>query len=175
MTLEQLRQSIPDYGKDIRLNLSSVLSPDGAPGLHENQIWSTALACAYQTRNRKLIDTFESEVAGKISDAEKHAAKAAATIMAMNNIYYRFTHFVEDQDITKLPARLRMNVIGNPGVDKMDFELYCLAVSALNGCAMCVNSHITQVKKAGASNEAIQSAVRIASVVNATATAIDIQ
>lgn len=174
MSLEQLKQSIPEFGKDIRLNLSSILSPEGAPGLSENQIWATALACAYQSKNAKVIAAIEAEAAGNTSDAERNAAKGAATIMAMNNIYYRFTHMVEDKDITKLPARLRMNFIGNPGVEKLDFEIYCLAVSAINGYSVCVNSHIAQVKKAGASNEAVQSAVRIAAVLNAASTAMDI-
>lgn len=175
MSLEALKNEIQDYAKDIRLNLSSVLSTDGAPGLKENQIWGTALSCAYSTKNKELIQAIETDAAAHLSDAEKHAAKAAATIMAMNNVYYSFNHMVKDPEITKLPARLRMNIIGNPGIDKIDFEFYCIAVSAMNGCEMCVNSHIAQVKKAGMTNEAVQSAARIAAVINAAATALEIR
>ena len=101
------------------------------------------------------------------------AAKAAAAIMAMNNIYYRFTHLASAPDYKTLPARLRMNVIGKPGVDKMDFELWCLAVSAIIGCGVCVDSHEKVLRDCGMSAEQIQAAVRIAAVVHAVAATLD--
>ena len=89
--------------------------------------------------------------------------------MAMNNIYYRFMHLGTSADYKTLPARLRMNVIGKPGVDKVDFELWSLAVSAINGCGVCIDSHEKILREAGLSAEQIQAAVRIAATVHAVA------
>src|SRR5690606_1882598 len=108
-----------------------------------------------------------------LDDAQVKAARAAASIMGMNNVYYRFTHLVGNDEYSKLPAKLRMNVIGNPGVDKTDFELYSLAVSAINGCGACVASHERVVRNAGLGAEAVQSAVRIAAVMHGIAVALE--
>lgn len=170
--LEALRDALPDYAKDIKLNLGTVLTPEGAPDLTQSQIWGIALASAYATRNPELIQALTADTSAVLSEAEMKAAKAAATIMAMNNIYYRFTHMVHDEELKKLPVKLRMNVIGGHGINKVDFELYALAVSAINGCGMCVEAHTHEVAKAGVSKLGIQSAVRIAAVVNATAQAL---
>ena len=175
MSLQKLKEQIGDFGKDIRLNLSSVLSEEGAPGLKINQIFGVALASAYQTKNKAVISAIEAEASSHISAEEKEAAKAAATIMAMNNVFYRFNHLSDDPEFKKMPARLRMNVIGKPGIEKADFELYSLAVSALNACGMCINAHVKEVKKGGMTNEAIQSSVRIASVISAAAQAVEIE
>jgi alkyl hydroperoxide reductase subunit D len=93
--------------------------------------------------------------------------------MAMNNIYYRFTHLASDPDYATMPARLRMNVIANPGVEKADFELWSLAVSAINGCGKCIDAHDQVLRKAGVSREAVQQAVRIAAVIHAVAATLD--
>ena len=93
--------------------------------------------------------------------------------MAMNNIYYRSIHLLSNKEYGKLPARLRMNIIGNPGVEKLDFELWSLAVSAINGCGMCLDSHEREVIGKGASKEGVQDALRIASVLHAAAAVID--
>ena len=169
MTLDELRDSIPDYAKDLRLNLGSVLAPAGAPGLNERQIWMVAVASAIASRNDEFAHRLESLAASALDGPSLAAAKSAAAIMGMNNIYYRFTHLAEDGDYRTMPARLRMNVIGSPGIDKADFELLSLAVSAVNGCGMCVNAHDAVLKKHGVSREAVQSAVRIAAVVHAVA------
>ncbi len=169
MSLSQLTARLGDSAKDIKLNVSSVLSEEGAPDLNANQIAGIALASAYATKNSALVHALLDQTI--LSEAEVHAAKAAATIMAMNNIYYRFTHLVGDKDFSTMPARLRMNVIGNPGIAKVDFELFSLAVSAINGCGMCMEAHVHEVIKAGLSKTAVQSTIRIASVVNALAQA----
>jgi len=171
MNINDLRNTFGDFAKDIKLNLGSVLSEDGAPDLKQNQIFGIALASAYATKNPMLIGAVLADTASVLSDAEINAAKAAASIMAMNNIYYRFSHLVSDKDFAKLPAKLRMNVIANSGVEKVDFELYCLAVSAINGCGMCMDAHVHEVSKAGVSKLGVQSAIRIASVINAAAQA----
>ncbi len=179
MNLENLKSQIKDYAKDVRLNLDSVLSEEGAPGLTLKQITALALASAYATKNKELIGHFESASAEHLDDAYLNACRGAATIMAMNNVYYRFLHFMEDgetagSEFSKMPARLRMNIIGKPGIEKVDFELLSLAVSAIEGCGKCVTSHVHEVKKAGATPEAIQSSIRIAAVINSAAQALTI-
>ena len=111
--------------------------------------------------------------AGQLDEAALNAARAAARVMGMNNVYYRFLHLVADEEYGRLPARLRMNVIGNPGIDRTDFELLSLAVSAVNGCGTCVASHERKVREGGLSREAVQSAVRIAAVVHGAAVALE--
>jgi alkyl hydroperoxide reductase subunit D len=164
MSLTTLKNRILDFGRDIRLNLDSVLSETGTPGLTAEQARGIALACAYGVEDPQIVHAFEAEYRDFLTPELREAAKAAATIMAMNNVYYRFLHLAEDPDLGKLPARLRMNVIGKPGIAKVDFELMCLAVSAMAGCGNCVKSHIQEARKAGISHEGIQSAARIAAV-----------
>ena len=106
---------------------------------------------------------------------EVEGAKAAAAIMGMNNIYYRFLHLVEDGEYQTMPARLRMNVIANHGIDKLDFELISLAVSAVNGCGLCVTSHEKKLRSHDVSREAIQSAVRIAATIHAVAVTLEFE
>ena len=172
-TLDQLRDSLPDYARDLKLNLGSVLTPTGAPGLNERQIWSVALASAIASRNSTLTRAIEAAAGAQLDAAHLQAARAAAAIMGMNNVYYRFLHLVEDAEYAGLPARLRMNVLGNPGIDKLDFELLSLAVSAINACGLCITSHEKKLREHGVTREMIQSAVRIASVVHAVAVVLD--
>jgi alkyl hydroperoxide reductase subunit D len=172
MNVEHLKAQMGDYAKDIMLNLGTVLTEDGAPGLNTAQILGVALASAYATRNNVVIASLEGEAVGKLDPATIRAAKAAAAIMAMNNVYYRFLHNVRDEDLHKLPAKLRMTVIANPGIAKLDFELMSLAVSAINGCGMCMEAHAHEIDKAGLSKTGIQSIIRIAAVINATTQAL---
>jgi alkyl hydroperoxide reductase subunit D len=175
MSLNILQDLIKDYGKDIRVNVETILSEDGAPGLTRAQIFGIFLASAYATKSEKLKDLAEEISRPELKSEEIEGVKAATTIMGMNNIYYRYLHLLEgEEDLKKLPAKLRMTIIGKPGIDKVNFELYSLAVSAITGCGMCINAHIHEVKKAGVENLGVQSAIRIASVVNATAQAIHI-
>ena len=171
--MDALRDRIPDYAKDLRLNLSSVLTPQGAPGLTEAQLWMTALASAIASRNAVLVRDIEAAAAQKLEPAQVEAARAAAAIMGMNNVYYRFLHLVEDDEYAKLPAKLRMNVLGSPGIAKTDFELVSLAVSAVNGCGKCVAAHERKLREHQVGREAVQSAVRIASVIHAVAGVLD--
>ena len=155
MDLTNIRSLIPEHAKDLKLNISSVLTQEGAPGLSREQILATALASAVAARNEPLLREVESVVAPTLGPAQLQAARAAAAIMGMNNVYYRFLHMVGNDEYAKLPAKLRMNVIGSPGVDKVDFELYSLAVSAINGCGACVASHEKVVRKAGVTAEGV--------------------
>jgi alkyl hydroperoxide reductase subunit D len=172
-TLEAVRDLIPDYARDLKLNLGSVLTPAGAPGLSERQIWAVALACAIASRNNAFTHAIEAAAGSQLDAAHLQAARAAAAIMGMNNVYYRFLHLVEDAEYQGLPARLRMNVIGSPGIDKLDFELLSLAVSAINGCGLCITSHEKKLRAHGITREQIQSAVRIAAVVHAVAAVLE--
>jgi alkyl hydroperoxide reductase subunit D len=172
-SIDSIREQLPEYARDLKLNLGSVLTPQGAPGLSERQIAATALATAISARNPELTAAVESWAAGTLDEVYLNGARAAAAIMGMNNIYYRFLHLVEAPDYQNLPARLRMNIIGSHGIDKLDFELLSLAVSAVNGCGMCVASHERKLREGGVGVEAIQSAVRIASVVHAVAVALE--
>ena len=139
--------------------------------LNVQQLWGTFVASALAGRNAEVISAIESEAVQKISPEALNAARAAAAIMAMNNVYYKFAGMMPEYQT--LPAKLRMNVIANPGVDKADFELWSLAVSAINGCQFCVKSHEKQIRDHGLSSEQVQTAVRVASVVQAAAAILD--
>lgn len=141
MTLEELKDSLPDYAKDLRLNLESVLREGGAPGLDQKQIALVALASAISARHAPLtrvVTEFASEHAEPV---ELDGTRAAAAIMGMNNVYYRFTHSLSNQEYSTLRASLRMNIMARPGCNKTCFELAALAVSAINGCSACMDSH----------------------------------
>ncbi|HEY0267123.1 MAG TPA: carboxymuconolactone decarboxylase family protein [Rhizomicrobium sp.] len=170
MSIEALKNALPEYAKDLKLNLSSLAAE---PGLTEQQRAGTFIAVALASRERTTTSAIFSEFAPKLSPEALNAARAAASIMAMNNIYYRFTHLASAPDYKTLPARLRMNVIAKPGVDKADFELWCLAVSAINGCGVCIDSHEKILRDAGLTAEQIQAAVRIAATVHAVAATLD--
>ncbi len=169
MSVSTLKGLIPDYAKDIKLNLSSLASDET---LTTQQLWGAFLASAIATGNATVISLIEAEAADNLSATALDSAKSAAAIMGMNNIYYRFVHIATNKDYQTMPAKLRMNVIGNPGVDKVDFELWSLAVSAINGCGMCIDAHEAELKKAGLGGNEIQAAVRVAATVNAVATVI---
>lgn len=169
MSIEALKDRLPDYARDLKLNLSTLA---GEEILSPQQHWGTFLATALAGRNPAVIRAIEGEAARHLSPEAQNAAKAAAAIMAMNNVYYKFTGTMGD-DYRTIPAKLRMNVIGNPGVDKVDFELWSLAVSAINGCQFCVKSHEKKLIDEGMSREQVQAAVRIASVVQAVSAVLD--
>lgn len=173
MNIEQLKNMLPDYAKDVRLNLATVFTEEGAPDLSKKQICSIGLGVAFSLKNSTLAEAILSDSIEFLSEVDIQVCKASSTIMAMNNIYYRFTHLVSDKSFSTMPAKLRMNVIGNPGIDKIDFELICLAISSINGCGMCIDSHTNQLIKSGVTKLAIQSAIRIASVLNAVLTAME--
>jgi alkyl hydroperoxide reductase subunit D len=170
MSIESLKSALPEYAKDLKLNLSSVAAE---AALTDQQRWGALVATAIASRNGAVIRAVEAEAAAKLSPEAFAAAKTAAAIMAMNNVYYRFVHLVGQDDYRTMPARLRMNALAKPGVEKADFELWSLAVSAVNGCGMCIESHEQVLRDHGVSREAIQAAVRIAAVVHAVAVTLE--
>jgi alkyl hydroperoxide reductase subunit D len=165
MTIDTLQSRLPDYARDIRLNLTTLA---GEESLTAQQKWGTFYSTALASGHAMVIQAIEAEASGHLNPQAMDAVRAAASIMAMNNIYYKFTGTMGESYQT-MPARLRMNIIGNPGVDKVDFELWSLAVSAINGCQYCVLAHEAKLVAAGLSREQIQTAVRIAAVVHAIA------
>ena len=169
MSLKEFADTLPDYAKDLRLNLGSLLSDQT---LGDQRKYGLLLACAHGTGYRPIVAAAEAEVEveGKLSPEAANAARAAAAVMAMNNVYYRFVHLASNPVYGTLPAKLRMNVIGNPGIDKADFELFSLAVSAMNGCGACVDSHERVLIQHGVKPETIQAAARVGAVVKAVAT-----
>lgn len=170
MSLDTIRDLLPDYAKDLSLNLSSLSSETV---LNDQQKWGSFLASAWAVGQPDVVKAVEAAAtAAGLSPEAANAAKAASAIMGMNNVYYRALHLMKNQEYRTLPAKLRMNVIANPGVDKSDFELWCTAVSAVNGCGMCLDSHEEELRKRGVPNTGIQAALRIAAVVNAVSAVI---
>jgi alkyl hydroperoxide reductase subunit D len=170
MTLEALLESLPDYAKDLRLNWSSLAN---ASDLSPNQKWGCFVAAACGARSPQLLAAVEAEAAAHVPPEVITAAKGAAAIMAMNNIYYRFHHLSENEKYAAIPARLRMNIMRSHGADHLDFELWSLVVSAINGCGKCVSSHERVLLEKGITEETILAGVRIAAVTHGIATALD--
>ena len=166
MTIETLKASLPEYAKDLKLNLSS-LSAEAS--LTDQQRAGTFVASALASRNAAVTQAIVAEFGPKLEPQALEAAKAAAAIMGMNNIYYRFQHLSEHEKYSTIPARLRMNVIRTHGSDPVDFELWCVAVSAINGCGKCIVAHERNLRLKGMTEETILAAVRIASVIYAIA------
>ena len=166
-SLKEFGDTLPDYAKDLRLNLSSLLSDQL---LGDQRKYGLLLACAHGSGHRPLVAAAEAECSPKLSAEAANAARGAAAVMAMNNVYYRFVHLASNPVYSTLPAKLRMNFIGSPGIDKADFELFSLAVSAQNGCGMCIDAHERVLTQHNVKAETIQSAVRIAAVIKAAAT-----
>ncbi len=172
MAFESVQQLLPDYARDTRLNLGSLIT---ITSMTPQQLWGTAISAAAACRNATLLQAVQAEAAQHISAEAITAAKLAASLMAMNNIYYRFTHVVGKDAYRSMPARLRMTAMANPGVDKLDFELWALAVSAINGCGMCMESHEHEVVSKGAGQDMVQDAVRIAAILHAAAVTLEIE
>jgi lipoyl-dependent peroxiredoxin subunit D len=164
MSLDSLRDLIPAYARDISLNLSSLASETV---LNDQQKWGCFLASAHAVATVPVVRAIEAAAADKLSTEALNAARAAAAIMGMNNIYYRSLHLMKNKEYGTLPARLRMNVIANPGVDKMDFELWCTAVSAINGCGACIDAHEAPLRQHGFTAPQVQAALRIGAVLYA--------
>ncbi|MCU1491375.1 MAG: alkyl hydroperoxide reductase [Acidimicrobiaceae bacterium] len=174
MGIAALKEALPAYAKDLRLNLDSTI---GLSALPDQRRWGAVLATAIAARDPFTLRELEEEARQHLSPEAVDAAKAAAAVMGMNNIYYRTKHLLADGGITgydEIPARLRMQVIGtHGGVDAADFELWCLAVSAINGCGACLVAHERTLREQGVPREQIHEAIRLASVVHAVAVTLE--
>jgi alkyl hydroperoxide reductase subunit D len=167
--MEQFLETLPEYAKDLKLNVGSVLRQ---PELTAQQAWGTVVCTVLAVRNPRLQEVLLAEAAKHLNEQAVFAAKSAAAMMGMNNIFYRFRHLSSNPKSGEMPARLRMNVIRTHGSDPVDFELWCLAVSAINACGACVDSHEHVLREKGVSEETVLAAVRIASVIHALAAVV---
>lgn len=170
MSLQAILDSLPDYARDLKVNLQNVLQQQELTG---QQTWMTAVACALSARNARLSKAIVEEASAKLSPEAMTAAKAAFAIMGMNNVFYRFRHMIAKDEYQQIPGRLRMQMIRMHGGDPVDFELACLAASAIKGCEACVKSHEAVVREKGLSAEAVMASVRIASTMHAVAAVLD--
>ncbi|MGA3120866.1 MAG: carboxymuconolactone decarboxylase family protein [Polyangiaceae bacterium] len=170
-TLEELRETFPHAARDIKINLQNVLTPGT---LNEAQTWGVAIACAEAARSTRLTSAvLEDAKARGITEEVIEDARAAAILMAMNNVFYRFRHIVDKEEYAQKPARLRMQRLAQVTSNKADFELFCLAVSAMNNCETCVRSHEEAVLKGGLTSDHVHDAVRIAATIAAAAQALE--
>ncbi|HEY7411656.1 MAG TPA: carboxymuconolactone decarboxylase family protein [Vicinamibacteria bacterium] len=169
--LETLRQGLPEAARDVKLNLQAVLQPGV---LSPAQRWGVAVASAIAARNPSLREAVVEAARGEVEAVVLEDAAAAAALMAMNNVYYRFRHMVGKASYAEKPARLRMNRMVKPAASKLDFELFSLAVSAINGCEQCIQSHEKVVLEGGLTEDHVNDAVRIAATLNAAAVALEL-
>lgn len=171
-SLETLRARLPEYARDIKLNLQSVLQPGGT--LSNEQRWGVAVASAAAARNAELLEAVLADAQAEVAPAVIEDALAAASLMAMNNVYYRFRHLIGKPSYEEKPARLRMQRIARPATNKADFELFCIAVSAINACETCLRSHEAVVLGGELTEDHVHEAVRIAAVVNGAAVSLQL-
>ncbi len=161
--LTNIKEKIPDYAKDIRLNIDGTIARSS---LAANQALGVALAAAFATRNQFLVNAFKSS--GDLPEAERDAALTAASLMGMNNVWYPYVEMTGDAQLRTLPAQLRMNAYAtHGGVEPKLFEMYALAASIVGKCHFCVASHFEGLKKAGLDLNQLRDIGRIAAVVNA--------
>ena len=168
--IETIRDALPEAARDIKLNIQSVLSESS---LSPAQVWGVAVASAATARNRRLLDAIITDALAVTDAAVVDDALAAAAVMAMNNVYYRFRHMAAKPSYAQKPARLRMNRLAKPATSKADLELFSLAASAINGCEICVQAHEKAVLDAGLSEDHVHDAVRIAATIHAAAVALE--
>ena len=163
--VDTLKDQIPDYAKDIRLNLDSVIARSTITDA--DVVKGIALASAVAAGNKKIIDAVVSEFA---NDVERQAALTAAALMGMNNVWYPYVEMTGDDNLKNLPAQLRMNAYAtHGGSTKANFEAYALAASIVGKCHFCVKSHYLTLQKEGFTIEQLRDLGRIASVINSTA------
>ncbi|MET3136221.1 alkyl hydroperoxide reductase subunit D [Undibacterium sp. GrIS 1.2] len=166
--LNLIKNAIPDYAKDIRLNIDGTIARSSLEG---NDAVGVALAAAFAAKSKFIIDAIKGS--GAITPEELNAALTASALMGMNNIWYPYLEMADDADLKTQPAQLRMNAYAtNGGVDKRRFEMYALAASIVGKCHFCVKSHFELLKKEGMSAAQLRDVGRIAAVINAAALVI---
>ena len=168
MSVENLKDALPEYAKDLKLNLGSITR---STVLDQEQLWGTLLASAAATRNTQVLAEIGAEAANYLSAEAYQAALGTASIMGMNNVFYRGRGFLEGQYDDLRPG-LRMNIIANPGVDKANFELWSFAVSSINGCSHCMVAHEHTLREAGIGRESVLEALKAAAIISGVAQAI---
>ncbi len=164
MSITALRNALPDYAEDLKLNLDALA---GETLLSEQQKWGCFLAAAYAVGVPLVVKAVRGDVDAKLSAEAKLGAKTATAVLAMNTVYYSAVNLLNNHDYRAEPPKLSMRALNYAGVDRIDFELWCLAVSAVNECGACLNAHETDLHKRNVSLERIQAALRIAAVIGA--------
>ncbi|MGJ3560772.1 carboxymuconolactone decarboxylase family protein [Streptomyces sp. INA 01156] len=170
MSFESLTSRLPDYARDLTLNLDAAI---GRSDLPVQRLWGTVLSTAIASRSAVVLRELEPEARAVLSPEAYRAAKTTASVMALNNVFFRTRHLLSDKEYGNLRTGLRMNVLGDPGVDRVDFEFWAFAVSAVNGCGLCLDAHESVLRKAGVEREVVQEAIRIAAVVQAVAATLE--
>ena len=165
MSIENIKSAVPDYAKDLRINLGNVLNEEHSPGLTKKQIFGIALSTVFALKNDFLIKNIQAESGSLFAEEELKGIKTAVSLMGMNNVYYRSLHLAEEEELSKRPAGLRMTMMNSHGLPQKDFEMYSLAVSCLSGCGLCIKSHSAKLKKEGLSFSGIQSIFKISAVI----------
>lgn len=163
-SLEKLSTTDSRYLRDLKLNVSGVLK---SKNLTPKEAALLALSTAVNEKNDVLIKAFE-EMAKKQEATEEEISEthACASLLSLNNVFYRFRHFMNGNEFyNNTPAGVRMSIMMNPAMGKELFELMSLVVSALNGCEQCVRSHEHSVKEQGSSEAKIYDAIRLGSVI----------
>lgn len=168
-TIADIRAALPATARDLSLNLQAVLE---TTSLNRDQTWMVAVACAITAGSPRLLSAVRAAAGAEVGNGVLEDASAAAGLMAMNNVFYRFRHFIGKDSYQTMPARLRMQRLAKVETNKADFELTCLAVSAINGCEACVKAHEQVVLHAGLSEAQVFDAVRIAATVRGVAVAL---
>ncbi len=162
------------HAKDVKINLQTLINLENQV-LTNQQVFRAALTSAFVTKQEILIKILKNEVQNILSEDEIKAAKNAASLMAMNNLYYRFLHISEDKEYSQMPAGLRMRGILDHGIDKVNFEIFSLAASIINGCAMFIDAHANQLVKQSLSKSQVQMVAKIAAVVSSAAQVLVIE
>jgi alkyl hydroperoxide reductase subunit D len=166
--LSALKERMPDYAKDIRLNLDGVIARSS---LEPADAAGAALAAAYAAKSKTIVDAIRNS--GVLSDVDVNAVLSASALMGMNNVYYPYVEMAGDEDLKTQRAELRMNAYAtHGGVDKKRFELFALAASIIGKCHYCVVSHYKMLKENGFTAQQLRDVGRIAAVINAAAQVI---
>ena len=161
--LETLSQSSTKYLRDLKVNVKTALASEA---LGEKDALLVAYATAVNAKNHTLQHAFKAKAfAANATHDEIAESAAVASLLSANNVLYRFRHFSDNKKYAELPARIRMNIMMSPVLGKERFELISLAVSAVNGCEVCVNSHEHSVRELGTNEERIFDAIRLAAIV----------
>lgn len=165
MGVDDLRSAMPEYARDLRLNLGSVMS---ASSLEPVMVWGSALTAALVSKNAQVIQNIAEDAQAHLDETQMQAVKSAAAMMSMTNVWYKFTDLIQDDEVKKIPPKLRMNaMLNHGGVDHALFEAWSLSASVVNACGVCVNAHASQLKKLNVDSQQIADIARIASVVKA--------
>jgi lipoyl-dependent peroxiredoxin subunit D len=171
MSLDALIDNLPSSAKDLKLNYSSLVRNNSE--LSEQQLWGTVVASAIATRSAALTAAVMEAAPSHLNPQAFEGALTAAALMSMNNVFYRFHHLSANEKYSTMPARLRMNGLRGHGVEELDFELWSIAVSAINACGKCVSAHEKVVREKGATEEVVLAVVRVAAVIHAIGTVLD--